>query len=356
LKKLLFVAPSISYGGAEKNFIGIANYAVSVGYSVFLLTDEGHESMRYIDPRIVQIKVSIKKSDKFFIRYIFSIIAIRKIIYKIKADVVISFIEFWRSASILATRFSSVKCIVSERSDPYSRGRKHDNLVFFIFGLAEGHVFQTKMAQNYFNQKIRNKSCVIPNPVFDEDLLEPYSGRKEKIIVNIARLDLNQKRQDVLIKAFSLIANKYPEYSLYLYGGGADEDKIRQKILESGFKDRIYLMGVTRNLYDAIGSAEMLVLTSDFEGIPNVIIEGMSIGTPVISTKCSPGGAELLIKNGFNGLLVERNNPKQLAEAIISIIENPEKTKKMIENGFFIKDRFQKEDILNKWLDYIEKA
>lgn len=353
---ILFVAPSVGYGGAEKNFIGVANYMVKQGNNVILLTQAGKEAMRYIDPRIKQIKSEIKDSDKLFIKYAKSIRDIKHAIKRYDIDIAVSFIEFWRSATILATRASKAKCIVSERADPYFRGGRHDSIIFKLFGLAEGHVFQTEMARDYFPDKVRNRSIVIPNPVFSEDILEEYKGEKKELIVNIARLDLRQKRQDILIRAFNEISEKYPSMQLYIYGSGPDEKKIKELIQELKLENRVVLKGVTTNVYQAIGEAKITILTSDFEGIPNSIIESMCVGVPVISTKCSPGGAELLIQDHENGILVERENIHQIADAIVELLENRNIYEKVARNGFLIKERFNQEKILSQWAEYFEKV
>lgn len=356
MKKLLFVAPAISYGGAEKNFIGIANYAVKNGYEVHLMTEYGKEPMRFIDPNIIQHFAEISENDNAKSRWIKSILAVRKLIKQIHPDVVISFIESWRSACVLASRFTNTKCIVSERADPYSRGKRYDKLIFTIFSLADGFVFQTEQAMNFFNKKVQRKGTVIPNPVFKDDILLPYDGPKKDIIVSIARLDIKQKRQDLLIAAFEKIADKYPTYVLNLYGDGKDLTTLRKLANKTSYGNRIHFCGVTRDVRKAIGEAKLSVLSSDYEGIPNVIIESMCVGTPVVSTKCSPGGAELLITDEINGLLVERGNADALAKAMDKILESKEFSDKLAQNAFDIKDRFNETEILSKWIEYIQEV
>lgn len=353
MKKLLFVAPAIGYGGAEKNFIGIANYAVEHGYCVYLLIEEDGKILRPISPDIVIYRAKIDHSANQLVKYCQAITAIRRSIKKSNADVVISFIELWRSACILATRLSRVKCLVSERSDPYTRNGRFNNIIFSIFGLAEGHVFQTEQARQFFPKSVQRKSVVIPNPVFSEDVLDKYDGNKKNIIVNIARLDVKQKRQDLLIRAFNLIKEEIPEYSLYLYGDGPDKALLEKLIKSLKLENRVFLKGLTRDIYTSLGEAKLMVLTSDYEGIPNAIIESMCVGVPVISTKCSPGGAEFLIQNKVNGVLVERGAEIELAKEISHLLSNPLLYQKIIKNGFLIKEKLNYEEIMEKWVNYI---
>ncbi len=356
MKSLLFVAPHVGYGGAEKNFIGIANYAVENGYKVYLLTEEGRENSRAIHPNIVQMKAKIDASGNMIKKYFQAVSSIRKAMKTSKADVVISFIELWRSASVLATRFTKTKCIVSERADPYTRSGRYNKIIFMLFSMADGYVFQTRQARDFFSEKVRRKSVVIPNPVFKEDALQEYMGEKRKIIVNIARLDIKQKRQDLIIEAFDLIKNDFPEYRLYLYGDGCDRSVLEDKIEKLQLKERVFLKGVTHDVYKSLGEAEIMVLASDYEGIPNAIIESMCVGVPVISTKCSPGGAEFLIENGSNGLLVEKGDVNGIAEAIRKLLKNEQLYNEIKRNGFNIKKTLNSDLILPKWTEYIEEV
>lgn len=354
MKSLLFVAPHIGYGGAEKNFIGIANYAAECGYNVYLLTEEGRQNVRAIHPSIIQMKASINSTANLLEKYVQAVKEIKKAIKKSEADVVVSFIEFWRSASVLATRFMRTKCVVSERVDPYTRSGKYNRIIFAIFSMADGYVFQTKQARDFFSKRVRNRAVVIPNPVFKEDVLQEYTGEKKNIIVSIARLDLKQKRQDLIIMAFDLIKEEFPGFDLYLYGDGCDKEIIEKQIEELKLQDRVILKGVTDNVFQSLGEAKIMVMASDYEGIPNAIIESMCVGVPVVSTKCSPGGAEFLIDNGINGLLVERDNVEELAGGIRKLLQDESLYERVKENGFNIKKKLDSDIILPKWIEYFE--
>lgn len=353
MKNLLFVAPGIGYGGAEKNFIGIANYAAEHGCRVFLLIEEDGQVLRPINSSIVLIRAKINHSANQLVKYYQAITAVKRAIKISNADIVISFIELWRSACIIATRFSKVKCLVSERADPYTRKGRFNKVIFTIFGLAEGHVFQTEQAKRFFSKRVQNNSIVIPNPVFGEDILKKYDGHKKNVIVNIARLDIKQKRQDVLIRAFDIIKDTIPDYSLYLYGDGPDRDVLEKLVMHLKLEDRVILRGVTRDVYNSLGEAKLMVLTSDYEGIPNAIIESMCVGVPVVSTKCSPGGAEFLIQNMVNGILVECGDEKEIAREIVHLLSDSFLYKKIVQNGLLIKEKLDYEEIMKKWIDYI---
>ena len=115
-------------------------------------------------------------------------------------------------------------------------------------------------------------------------------------------------------------------------------------------------MGSTNKPEYAMIDSEVFVLTSDYEGIPNTIIEAMSVGMPVVSTDCDPGGARLLIENGVNGFIVPKNKPQAIAEKIIEIFSSQELRKKFSTEAAKITECFTEEKIAKQWLDYIHKV
>lgn len=161
---------------------------------------------------------------------------------------------------------------------------------------------------------------------------------------------MKQKRQDLLIEAFKKLSNEYPEYILEFYGSGEDERAIQELI---GQRKNIKLCGMTRNVAEAIQNAAMFVLTSDYEGIPNALLEAMSIGVPCISTDCSPGGAAMLIENGINGLLVNQGDVVGLYNAMKYYAKNPHIAETMGAKGTEVCDRFSEEIISELWRETV---
>ena len=134
--------------------------------------------------------------------------------------------------------------------------------------------------------------------------------------------------------------------TLHLYGDGDDETKLKEMAIG---QERIVFEGVTNNVVEAIQNARIFVLSSDFEGIPNALIEAMSLGVPCVSTKCSPGGAELLIEDGKSGLLTPLGDVKALASAMKRFVDNQEEAEQMGQNATSIVEKFSEDKIFNLW-------
>ena len=107
--------------------------------------------------------------------------------------------------------------------------------------------------------------------------------------------------------------------------------------------------GNTSEIGEKLLNNELFVLTSDFEGMPNALMEAMATGMPVISTKCSPGGAETLIRDGFNGLLVERGDIQGLAVALSRMVDNSQFEIQLANNARNSMRDYSPEVIISMW-------
>ena len=209
-------------------------------------------------------------------------------------------------------------------------------------------VFQTERVKKQFNNRIQENSIVIPNPISVPCVL---NEKKEKRIVSAGRLT-KQKNQEMLINAFSKAVKKHPEYKLYIYGEGELRDKLSDKISELGNDDKIFLPGNILDLHKEISDSEIFVLSSDYEGLSNALLEAMMMGFACISTNCA--GADEYIKTGENGIVVPVGNEDELEKAILFMMENDEKRTNM---GLAAKEsakKFCSENVLEIWHSIID--
>jgi glycosyltransferase involved in cell wall biosynthesis len=305
------------------------------------------ENVKYIPEK----RISETKKIRRFIQ----LFQIRHIINQEKPNVIISFLSVPNMLSVIATRFLRIPVIVCERGDPYQQKGFSAYFNKCLLNLAEGVVFQTEGAKTFYPKKIQAKSAVIPNPVTISDCeIMPYERRKNEIAF-VGRFEMRQKRQDIMIKAFQKVLLKYPNFKLVFYGDGEDEKKVAKMVEDAKITKNVIFAGVTQNIQEALNKSKIFILTSDYEGIPNALIEAMVTATPVISTDCSPGGARMLIKNGINGLLVPVKDVEGIAKAIFRYIENPELAKKYAMNATNIKIDYSSEKIISKWEEYIRE-
>lgn len=352
MKKVMFFCDKISYSGASKIIAWLANNISLPDTELSLITYLPVEDQREIKGSVKRIKLNVACGNKLSRAH--NIISLlRKLVKKDNYDLCISFLPIESMYARLALFGLHTKLIVCERSDPYLEKSIFANMGRYLYRFADGAVFQTNEARDYFGKKLRDTSVVIPNPAFNvESRFIPYHMRSDSIAYS-GRLYNKQKRLDVLIDAFFEVAKTNNHTNLYIYGDGPDMQSLKKLVCERKLDKRVFFMGNVKNILEEISKHKLLVLTSDYEGIPNVIIEALQCGVPVVSTDCSPGGARVLLNNAQNGYVVSRGDVKQLSERINEILSDTSKGETMAKEALEITKRFKEDVIISEWEKYI---
>lgn len=355
-KTLLFVTPCLSFAGAEKILCWVADEFANVGYKVQIvnLNLVGNNSYFKRKPlenvEVVDLNIEYKKGLNNYYR----VKKIAKIAKQNNAEAIIAFTRYPCILAVLAGKWVKIPVITSERGDPYQYKKGIRNKIgFLILNKADGCVFQTENAMKAYSEKLIKRSRVIPNPVFNNGL-NHWKDNNGLNVISVGRLDNYQKRYDVMIKGFSIFVKSHPEYSLEIFGKGLDEKMIMNIAKNSGASSKIYFRGLTTNTTAELLKARIFLITSDFEGIPNSLLEAMAIGMPVISTTCSPGGAEFLIKDHKNGLLVSCGDPEAVAAALSEFADNTKLLLTCAQNAYDTANQFNPQRIFIEWKRYVE--
>lgn len=251
-----------------------------------------------------------------------------------------------------------VKHVISERNDPaHFAGKTITKLLArTLMRIADGYVFQTSQAQQFYGGSIAKKSVIIHNPLLKipNEILETKYEERRKEIVTVGRLN-KQKNQQLLIEAFASLNKDISDYTLIIYGEGPERDNLQKIIDEKELQQRVFLPGSTNDILCKIKDATMFVLSSDFEGMPNALMEAMSLGIPCISTDCPCGGPRELIRLEENGILVPVNDKDALVCAMKKLLENVELREKIGNNALMINNTHSSERICSQWLEYFNK-
>lgn len=351
--KILFVIRDMFVGGAGKQLALTANALADYGYEIFIYSYYGVELNQTLDSSIKFITPKSLPQNKIT-EYVGAILNIRKQIKGIQPDILIS----WRCNagcfSKLASLGLNVKTIFSERTDPYTETSFILKISAFICNFSDGGVFQTEAARQYY-KRLLGRSVVIPNPVnldTKKISLVPFEKRKNEI-VHVARMQISQKRQDVMLNAFKIFLGHHPDYILSFYGDGVDFTKVKNMAQDLGIADFVKLHGVVSNVIEKIGEAKLLVLTSDYEGIPNVILEAFAANIPVVSTDCSPGGARVLIDDGVSGFIAPVGDAEMIACKMGKIVDDEKLAEKFVTNGKTKLKEFAPKVIFQQWNEYL---
>lgn len=353
MAKILFLTSTLGYGGATKIMVKIANYMSRFHETMILCY--GDKTVFYdIDEKVNVLWCAKTRCKVRKLRVIAQMLLVRKALHRLNPDLVVAFGNTEKLFAIVSSVGRRTKAVISERQDPYNYVPGKKNHMHMRYRLADGCVFQTDGAAKYFPKSVQDKSIVIPNFIEIHETKPEDNNIKNKLIAYSARFELRQKRQDIMVEAFSLVHKIHPEYKLCFYGDGPDQEKVREQVNKLGLSSFVVFAGQTKNIIENLKKSEIFVLTSDYEGIPNALMEAMAVGLPVVSTDCSPGGARLLIKDGENGLLVPTGDPVSISDAICRFIENPEFARQCGENAREIIYKYSPDKILNMWKVYLE--
>lgn len=361
MPKVLLVHSSLSfakcsYAGIEKMITWVGNnLAEDDSYQVKFLTIYDVERSTKLSTKAASKEMAQTFYDSSFKRLVVLFFPVRKQLateLSDKYDYVISFGDTSLILLMFLKRFYGYKLIVSERSDPYTKGSFFVNLRRKLYRFADKVVFQTEGARNYFSEKVAAHSYVIANPIVIPNV-KWNNQNVQKKISTVGRIDFFQKRQDLLIQAFRDFLIDYPDYTLHIYGSGEDETKLITMIKEMNLSESVFFHGATNNVNASILDSKMFVLSSDFEGIPNALLEAMALGVPAISTDCSPGGARMLIDNEVDGILVERGNCTLLCNAMKLLANQSYDLQTLSENARQKMQKFSPSSIIDKWKSVI---
>lgn len=357
MNKIILYIGSMQRGGANRVMANLADYFCKVGVDVVLVNDIFPNPLKpeyTVNPFVRRYFLDENgHGGRKIKRLIRRMSSFRKLVKKEKPDTIVSFMAAPNYRMLISTLGIKVRKIVSVRNDPYKEyGNGIKKIITnMVFGLADGCVFQTWEASEYFFKIIRSRSRIIFNPV-DEKFYSISREADAKNIVTVGRLE-KQKNHRLLIDAFSRLSCDFPDEKLLIYGEGGLRSELELYVHELNLSDRVLFKGITTDIGKALSSAKVFVLSSNYEGMPNALMEAMVVGVPVVSTNCPCGGPRMLISNEEQGMLVDCYDESMLADAVRSLLVDGSMRKKLGEGAKEKAKEFHPDIIFKQWYDYI---
>lgn len=351
---ILFFSTRIIYGGGEKvrNWLAreLSLSGHTVTYAIPNLNENHMSQLEQVGLRdvikVVSSPYNLKKRHP--LKYMREI---RSLYDSNHIDLIIMF-----GGSLveqLIAQKSGVKILLSERFYNNFRPLASRILKQIQYRFSDGYVFQTQEASELYGNRAKRICTIIPNPIIDE-LPTPIFSNLRKEIVNTGRL-CKQKDQATLIKAFSIFHKTHMDYKLIIYGSGEKKKDLQKLVSRLQLDECVKIISGKTNISTLINGAELFVLSSLAEGMPNALIEAMSMGVLSISTDCPVYGSRMLIEDGVNGFLVPVGNIDALAEKMIEAIDNKNQSDLIREKAVNIRKRLAPDIIRKQWIDYIAK-
>ncbi len=371
MKKIVYCIPSLYIpGGMERVLTIKANYLADVlGYDIYIILTDGKDKKPYytLSPNIhiIQLdidfeilwKLSLYKKIVIYLKkqHLYKK-ALKDILQKIKPDITISMLR--REINFInSIKDGSIKIgeIHVNRDNFRDINNKENSSAInkIIEKWWTGQLIKKlKLLSSFIvltnedkeKWKELNNIEVIPNPLpfFPESISECES----KKVIAVGRY-VNQKGFDLLIEAWRIVTLKHPDWTLNIYGGGDRKPYIHQ-VQRAGISDTCKIKESTIDIIKKYQESSIFVLSSRFEGFGMVITEAMSCGLPVVSFAC-PCGPRDIIKDGINGILVDKENVEQLAESICYLIENKNVRKEMGRIARINIEKYKIEYIGKQW-------
>jgi len=341
---ILLLINELGTGGAERIILYLIKYLPKIdpkiNFYLFLLEKV---DTTYPIPKNVKIIYGSKKEPPHIIKFLnlpLLAIKLKSVLKDYNINQALSFLNRANYVNIISKKLGSHhKCIISERNtaslvyDPKSLlGNINRYLIKKLYPgsdkiIAISGGVKTDLIENFNIPE--EKVVVIYNPIdvntiksrSTEKIQHPWLDDESiKTIISVGRLE-KQKNHALLIKAFRKVATRFPETRLLIIGEGGEREKLDQLITELMLEKYVELAGVHDNPFAYLSKADLFVLSSDFEGFGNVILEAMACHCPVISTDCRSGPNEI-ITNGKSGILVPVGDSDAMSDAIVSLLQN----------------------------------
>ena len=353
--KSIFVIPRMGGGGAERVLANQANTMTEQGHDITILTIVGGDSFYPLTNKVKYSSANVIVNRKNKITLLFTeVIGLIKSYFYFRSEIKKSKPDFvfsqQRQADIICylVKKSGVKFnhVCYEINDPFVRPKLTKYILKRIFSESQLLVCQTQTVADFYNT-VKHK-IVIPNPI-NPTVIPIRVKPSEKRIVAVGRLD-KQKNFEMLINAFSKVVKSVSDCRLDIYGEGPMRSALQYQIDKMGLKNKVTLCGAKSNVLNYICDATVFAMSSDYEGMPNALLEAMAIGLPVVSTNFKTGVAKELITDE-NGIVVPVNDDDSFAKALINILlsktiyesallSSPEKMKK-----------FHNDIVMKKWIE-----
>ena len=345
-KKITFVLGSMGQGGAEKVISVLSKDYAEKGWETDIIVLLSNRVDYDLHPSTRLIDFSGEGQSRIK-RLPYWLSSIRKYLKTNKPDVVLSFAARINVIVQLAGQGCISHLFVSERNDPRYDGRSKivNWATKILYPKTNGVIFQTERAKSYFG-KLKN-GYIIPNPI---SVTEYAKTEKQKKIVAVGSLK-PQKNHKLLIDAFADIAREFLEYQLVIYGEGMLREELDKQIADLNLQERVLLPGGKRNVHGCISDAELFVLSSDYEGLSNALLEALMMGLPCVTTNVA--GADEYI-DGCNGMIVPAGDQKALSDAMRKMLTDDEFRKQCGINAAEKAGGFDTQSVLKKWHDLMD--
>lgn len=354
VSSVCFVMPNMSGGGAQRVVSVLANELVRLNWEVMLYLTNDALIEYQLNKKILIDTTCCDSSHGAKSQ----ILGIRNKMRAHSDTTFVSFLDNQNVFTILAGIGLPNRVVVSQRNDPhkaYADRPYMRPIARHLYKYADAAVFQTNDALSYYPVGATGRYKVILNPL-NEIIPQPFQGTRTHRIVTVCRLN-EQKNLPLAIDAFEDFLKEREEHEDYvfeIYGKGELEEPLKRYVDDKQLTGKVLFKGFCSDVHTRILDAMMFVISSDYEGLSNAMLESMALGIPTVATDCPIGGARMVIKDGINGLLVPVRDKERLRDAMCRIADDRNLMEAISQQGQRIRSELSSSKIIKQWISVLE--
>ena len=335
-KKIFLIISSVEKGGTQKNIIDLFNHWEKKGHDVKIITFDKNEGCLDSTVKKNFINLNLKKNSNNFFQSVFNnfkrIYKLRNIIKENQYNHIFSFISTTNILTIISNIGLKNNLIISERNDPKLQNIGNIWIILrkVFYRYADKVTANSKKACIYLEKFVpKKKIFFIPNHIFLNKNKQKI--KKDKILLAIGRLHY-QKGFDTLIDSFNLSKIYKIGWKLVILGKGPEEKFLKKKVKNLKLSNKVLFKGF-KDPVPWYKKSKIFILSSRYEGTPNVLLEAVSMRLPTIITN-SCYGAKYYLKNNISTLEAPVNNSKALSKLIQKLVNNNNLQKKISNEAY----------------------
>lgn len=360
-KDLILFMPFIDGGGVEKNLFIIANHLSKKFKNIKICTltrnklGRFNSKIKYLGP-----KKNINEKINIRLKYLICLFILFKFLIKNRNSTVFSFQA--NIYCIILCKLLSVKIIVRSNSSP--SGWYHNFLKKIIYRYLISKADCVIVNSIEFKKQMQTKFNIFVNCIFNPldlkniqklsnlGLTDSFFNKNKCLkLINLGRFT-DQKDQITILKACKILKNSF-DFRLLIFGRGIEKNKLQKFIFDNGLNKNVKLRNFIENPYKVMNQSDIFILSSKYEGLPNVLLEAASLKKIILSTRCPTGPKEILL-NGKGGVFFKIGDYKELALKIEYIKNNKKKMNKKVNLCFKNLKKYDYKVNLNKYYTLVK--
>ena len=353
--KVAFVIDDLGDGGAERALTVLSKALTARGLAIEIYGVSAKEKppAYVVDERVSYAHLSCEDGGGGFVM-LRRIKTLRAKLKKSNPDVAVGFMSHNSIKTVIACFGLGIPVVFRMAAEP--RWEARSPLVrlgmILCFPLAKGAVYQNPAQYEYFRRRKNRRDAVIMNPVEENPLWAEEKTYKNSKVLTAGRLTA-VKNHSLLLRAWSNVAGRFPEWSLDILGEGENRKALEREKAELGIDKSVYIPGFSSDVMERFFDAPVFALTSDAEGLPNALLEAMCLGMACVTTNFDGDAAGMLIDDGVNGLIVPKGNEEALAAALSRLMEDETLRAKLGQNAAELRQRVNADAVALEWIEFL---